>query len=543
MNTIRRLRQGLKLSLLNKTCVIDVETDREGNLILIGSIFKNKYYYFTEPQEFIDFLKTKKIRQVFAHNLEFDFFKTFENVDIKFCGHYNSFNLAYIQTGNTFYKDTYNHLPYKLKYLGYLIGIEKKEIDYDTLQLNKELIDYNKIDCRITYEVVKKLINIYINEGCTNVKSTSGGQALDVFNRRFNGSDYRRLKKSIIDEWRKGYKGGWTECFETGYFTNDTFYKIDVNSLYPYVMTTSYPDPYFFKRVKRLTNYQIKYYFWLGVRKEIDRYTEEPSIFVYNSVEDRDIINTVKCDYFYLFNKRVYPFKRYVDYYYRKKAKAKGLEREIFKRLMNALYGKFGQKNTEDIITNYDYNTQNKHILKIEQITDKFYRIEYENSYNKFWVNIIWSLFTTAKARYYMAKLKSYVERRGLRVYYTDSDSFIISGDIEKIATLINNKKLGLFKLEDMSNEIEIKGKKMYRFGNIDKCVRDCTKCQLEKCIYTCKGVPKQYQRQFFNDGYVQFKKMVRLRTSFRTGKRFGTFETVEKTNKANINVQLPLDN
>jgi hypothetical protein len=129
-------------------------------------------------------------------------------------------------------------------------------------------------------------------------------------------------------------------------------------------------------------------------------------------------------------------------------------------------------------------------------------------------------------------KLKKHLLRNNFKVYYIDTDAFIISGDIEKIKLLINKNKLGLFKLEDLSNSIDIRGKKMYRFGEVSRCVRECKDCKLKECIFKCKGVPRMYRKQFFNDGYVQFKKMVRFKEAYIQNRKMGAMVKTRKKDK-----------
>lgn len=484
--------------------VFDVETDNKANLILIGVIRNGKYRYFTNATKFWQWVKQNNIREVFCHNLEYDFFKIYEYLpDLRFCGYYSKAGLSYVQVGNVFFKDTYNHLAYTLKHIGHLLGIEKLEPEYDKItKLTPYLIKCNKNHCLITWRTVQLLHRIYTAEGSKRIKSTVGSQALEIYTKRFKCCNLLTLDKKTVLEWRSGYKGGWCECFKKGEFTDTTYYYIDVNSLYPFVMRFGYPYPYKFKIVKKLSD-KLRYSrYWLGV-------TDDGVI---NSVEHRH----EQAKYYYVFMYTVYPFRKYIDYFYDKKKQATGLEREIYKKLQNSLYGKFGQHGELDVVSNYKYQKQDN-VCYMEQIVGDLYRIKFDAG-SKFWVNVVWSLFTTARARYYMLNMKKYVERKGLTAYYTDTDSFILSGDLKNIQTIISDTKLGLFKLEHEAESVDIRGKKFYRFGD----------------SYRCKGVPAAYRKKFFTDGKVTYPKMVRYKEALLRGLRVGQIIPFSKSNVKN---------
>ena len=103
---------------------------------------------------------------------------------------------------------------------------------------------------------------------------------------------------------------------------------------------------------------------------------------------------------------------------------------------------------------------------------------------------------------------------KGITIYYVDTDGFIISGDIEKIKDYIGND-IGQFKIQKVAYEINIKGKKLYKFNN----------------EYVVKGVSKENAKEFFENGRVIENKMVRVKTAFNTGVLIGSFKEMEKRN------------
>jgi len=485
--------------------VVDVETNPQGNLVLIGFYDGRNYRPFKYGNFFFSYIKEKGIKEIWCHNLEFDFFQIFESFpEVKVYGINNSGGIAYIQNGNIYWKDTINYLPLSLKDIGELIGIEKQEPDYEKIEkVTDELIQCNKNHCVITYKVVKVIQKICRAEKIYRIPSTSGALAFDIWKKNYNGMKLKKILDVDLKNWRMGYKGGYVKVFKTGEYRDKEFYKIDVNSLFPFCMLNTYPYPYKFKVTKKLKDSDNKK-FILGINERQEC--------CYNSLEHN--LKTVKCDYYYIFPFECYPFKRYVESLYPKKLKGSLIERKIYKRLLTGLYGKFAQRSGLDVITT---NKNLKNYSFLMQVSKNLYRVKVETK-NKYWVNVAWSLFTTAYSRVFIKKMIEFVKGQGLEVYSVDTDGIIISGDIKRISRIIDNEKIGFFKIEDMSNSIDIKGKKLYRFGD----------------EYKVKGVPKKYQEEFFKNDYVQFKKMVRLKESFREGLKFGSWKDTEKSNIMN---------
>jgi len=500
-----RLKYGSKFyNILKEIAVLDVETTKKGGLVISGIKTIEGYKYFLDSKDYFNWLKEKNIKQVFAHNLEFDFFKVWEkNKHIKFTAYYHSSGLSYVQSGKVFYKDTLNHLSFSLKKIGKLLNLEKGKINYKKIKdVTKELIEYNKRDCDITFLAVCRILKIYRSLGISKIKASIASAGFELFNKKFNKMQYKLIDEKILNDWRMGYKGGWVEVFRKGKFRGK-FYLIDVNSLFPFVMRFKYPYPYDFIKSKKLKKY---YFFVLGIDKRNNK--------CYNSIEHN--LKDYKCDYFYHFTRSMYPFKEYVEFLGDKKEKTKDkIEREILKKLMNALYGRFAQLPIMSTITTSQKSKKN--LIEKVQITNILFKEKIETK-SKYWVNVVWSLFVTAYARTYMWNVKSWIDKQGLKIYYCDTDSFILSGNIKKINKILDDNKIGKFALEKTAHVIDIKGKKLYMFGK----------------TYKAKGVPKKYQKEFLNKGKVKYEKMVRLKESFRTGLVFGSWFKTEKENKEN---------
>jgi UDP-2,3-diacylglucosamine pyrophosphatase LpxH len=185
---------------------------------------------------------------------------------------------------------------------------------------------------------------------------------------------------------------------------------------------------------------------------------------------------------------------------------------------MNSLYGKFGEKEVIEIITTKDKKFKN--LVSLETL-NYFGLKKVKIERKKFWSNVVWSLFITARARWYMRKLMSYIIQKGLKIYYVDTDCFFVEGNIDKIKNLVG-EKIGQFKLEKRAKKIEIWGKKLYIFGKDAKA----------------KGIRGGINKikEFIEKGETKIRKFVRFRESLRQKNvKFGEIIKIKKKNIKNV--------
>jgi len=507
---------------LDKILFIDIETDHNGNILMVGCMDKDKYMFFNTAIDFYNFYKKSDYKKIYAYNLEFDFFRIYQdfNEDIKkefrFRAMFNTAGVIYIQQGKRYWYDLMLHYSSGLKSFGEIIGLKKLNIDYNKMVLNSDLIEYNKRDLELTREMYIQLNNIYNQEG-NKFKASISSVAFEIFNKKFYGGTYKKIDQQVKNDWRMAYKGGLCEVYATGHFyakSNKMFVLIDVNSLYPYVMINQYPDPYDYIKIDKdkFNKNMINDKDWLAVSYMNNiGYTN-----IEYNIEDIDF------DIIYIFNKKCYPFKRFIEYFYNKKEKAKNkFERFIYKRIMNSLYGKFGQKDSvEVIISNPDKKIlHKKNILSYEQIYEGLYKIEMKS--DKYFSNIIWSVWTCAMAR---RKMRNDIEffRNYCDVYYIDTDGLIIETDKKTLKMFEKEKiicnEIGWYKIEAVAKVLKILGKKMYIIGDMIKV----------------KGIEKNKQQEFINNGKVECERMIKLRTALKKNKKIGSFEKRLIINKNN---------
>jgi len=161
----------------------------------------------------------------------------------------------------------------------------------------------------------------------------------------------------------------------------------------------------------------------------------------------------------YHFNKVNNVFKSYVDDFYSKKNKSKGMEKAINKSFLNNLLGRFGMEIYKPVTKTLskdklDRVLMTRKIKSIKEITQNLFLVTYEaiidesicqshgldyskvlendsiNTLDKYIntykdVNIAIAAMTTAYARVYMLKLKLLIISLGGNLYYSDNDSLI----------------------------------------------------------------------------------------------------------------------
>jgi hypothetical protein len=112
---------------------------------------------------------------------------------------------------------------------------EKMEYDYDNGTI-EDAIPYCKRDVEIIKLAMEKFRGMIKEEDLGPLKPTIAGQAFACYRHGFMDAEILiHNNDAATDLERAAYYGGRVECFKIGSFEGD-FYKLDVNSMYPYVM-------------------------------------------------------------------------------------------------------------------------------------------------------------------------------------------------------------------------------------------------------------------------------------------------------------------
>lgn len=469
----------------------------------------DKWIKFTTVDEFWDFLDSVAVRKkriiCIAHNIDFDLQVLDYLNKIKERGYDlvkiitdQRFILEIRKNSCTFLFLDLSNLAYKapLKVIGKDIGLDKLDVN-PLFASDAELEVYCKRDVEIVREYILQLFEYMKSHDLGNFAPTIAGLAFNAFRHKFMKHDiYIHCNPEAIELERKAYRGGRCEAFYIGHLPeNDIYYNLDINSMYPYVMREyEYPT----KLVKFFNRGNISLLLWCMnkglVIAEITFRIDEPAIGVKT---DRLIfpvgvitasLTSPEIDYV-LKNGEILKvhkialydsariFSEYVDFFYNMRLRFikenKRSYANFSKLMLNSLYGKFGQKirrcvpvdfTPPDNISYLRYkNSRTGETGVIFKVGDRWY-LESGNyeGYDSF---VAIAAFVTAYARMYLYKL---MKIAGLdNVFYCDTDSlFVNQSGFDNLRDYISeNKDLGKLGIKASSNILEIRGAKIYRFG------------------------------------------------------------------------------
>jgi hypothetical protein len=327
-------------------------------------------------------------------------------------------------------------------------------------------------------------------------KPTLASQAFSAFRHGYmHHSIQIHTVQKAVDLEREGYFGGRTEAFWVGSRADGPFYYVDVNSMYPYVMLTKqYPirlvgmgESTSISRLSTLLKTR-------GVIARVSLDVTQPVYpiksegkNIYPAGEFTTVLTTPELAYALqrgwitqidrYATYRIAPiFDSYVTYFYALKqeygAAGDNLRRNLVKLLLNALYGKFGQRGYQDKIIGtadpekveviHGYNRTKKCGFTI--YTAGGIVLEQTRIGEGFNSLVAIAAHVTAYARLYLWSL---IERAGHRhVLYCDTDSLIVDQVGYKALTdLIEPDRLGYLKADGPERILEIYAPKDYVYG------------------------------------------------------------------------------
>ena len=466
-----------------------------------------------------------------AHNISFDFqvvdlIKWLETTNTECDLWYQEMSVSFISWKNKKKQikilDNMNWFPMALKQEGKIIGIEKMEIDFETCT-DQYLAKYCEQDVKIMihglsmfWQMINELFGI-------RPRWTLGSTAMNCF---MSTPERLKLRNNRLQDVNKdairSYFGGRVEVFRVGEFKNETLYKLDVNSLYPTVMAKEkYPTEYAYSMEKPNLQTAKKVIELKAANALVNIKTKVPVFPV--KVDKRNIypIGTYKTwltgnELKYAINNDLitsvekihayhqdYIFSKFINklymlkQQYSKEGNYGG--REVCKRLMNSLYGKFAQLGyTREFIGN-DYKQKYVRGKVVMENREDNYQFEVLN-YKRYKLNKDMMLIhsfpliascVTSNARQYMWQI--FNEIGWENCYYSDTDSIITNKiGLERVKGRLDDYLLGALKNEGESNYVQIYGSKAYIWG--DK--------------RTIKGIP--YRAHKLNDNTFVY-------TGFRT--------------------------
>lgn len=481
---------------------------------------------FTTAKEFYEAvskrLRKKEPLRIIAHNMAYD-------ANLLDIGHFLSsagFKLTkwvlepYIIEGTSEYGNikilsSTNWFHSSLKDTGKIFGVEKSETPDFTNVDTETLREYCRQDAFVLARILERYIDWIKEKDLGNFADTIAGQAFACLRHKYlpPKSILLHREPEIERLERESYLGGRCEAFRLGTF--EEVYKLDVNSMYPFVMrNNNFPVKMISGSIPRNgdtifdtidNDYNDKYVIAdcllelkensIGVRRndklvfpvgkiktaltspEIKYIMDHPEIGTIHSIEKGAIYETMPI------------FRDYVDYFYDIKQHTEiEAEKLMSKLFLNSVYGKFGQKDHTDIVPiSKDMSPKDRQffelakmdmeelgissilslyqgqICKYVMIGTEVYRAPSKTNESSSDAFPAIAGAVTSLARLYLDSLIRIAQKEN--VYYTDTDSLIVTKEgYEKLRSLIHPNRLGALKIEGVG-DIEINGLKNYRFA------------------------------------------------------------------------------
>lgn len=437
---------------------------------------------------------------------------------------------------------TTNFFPYPLKDLGKLVGIKKLDIDLEKADF-ETLKKYCKQDVEIIKAAIERYLDFISDNDLGAFKMTRAAQALAAYRHRFMDKPILVHRNKEVTEFeRLAYHGGRVECYRIGEIRGGPFVSLDVNSMYPYVMSAhSYP-------VKLLATYEYpsmallkEVLKWRSVVAECYVTTNDPA---YATVRDMRVIFPIGSFKTYLCTQgvkyalehghlvsvarlAVYQsdriFNSYVKFVDDLKTRYGREKNKIMTRLAKdlgvCLYGKWAQEvpiehETEDLTFDGYYREEvfDSVTGKVEIVTKLFNKqiVQFDTKPARNSMVAI-SAHVTEYARFHLWEIIKSVGRN--RVLYCDTDSIKIrKKDLRHVKNRLDEYELGALKKEEVSRRLILYGPKDYE---TDKSIK-------------IKGIPKEHT--ITKEGKFKYMNFPRQATHLKQGvDRYYITEPIEK--------------
>lgn len=389
-------------------------------------------------------------------------------------------------------------IPVSVKEMGELVGLAKEDINLQTTDIDS-LMRYCQRDTDIITKMFEQWIKFIEINQLGRFGYTLASQSFIAYRTRYMKKKvYIHAIDYITRMEREAYFGGRVEMFFHGQLKAPVVYKLDVNSMYPYVMS-KYSMP-----VKFIKG--IEYPSWTKVLYYLQRY----SCIAYVAINTNEPVYPVKhknrlcfptgrfltflshpeLEYAYInrhiegiryiiLYKKANIFKDFIIDFYNMRKRYKVDNNKVFifltKRFMNSLYGKFGQRNDTTLLTEYKEEVKYHNIVVYDVDNDRYYReqwighirkilLEGDTDSNHTFVAI--PAMITSLARMHLWKLIKLANVEN--VFYCDTDSiFCNQAGLDNLSSYINHTELGMLTNEGVTDNCIIHGAKDYQFGDI----------------------------------------------------------------------------
>ncbi|HEY6019220.1 MAG TPA: DNA polymerase [Candidatus Paceibacterota bacterium] len=392
--------------------------------------------------------------------------------------------------------DWLNYFRGSLAESGELLGVPKLKMPEREAPFS-DWTTYCRNDVLVLYRAVRKYLDFLSTYDMGTFAQTLAGQSLNAYRHRFMSSEiFIHTNSRAVELERECYYGGRVEMFRRNILPPRTYTYLDINSAYPTVMRdgvfpTALRGMENSPSLERLSTLAKSHLLVAGVwvrtefpvlPKRQDGRLLFPVGEFYTTLATPELLLALNrglvtsCDVLAYYDGENI-FKSWVEEIYalRKDAKLRGdhMYDELLKRLMNSLFGKFGQRN-------YEWETIDEHSAgpdhiwrQLDRDTGAIYtlrrlggvlqiRRSVEEGFNSL---VAIASHVTAAAR---VLLLGYIERAGWEhTYYCDTDSLIVDGSgAIRLRDYVNPTTLGALKIEGRSGKVRLGAPKNYTFGD-----------------------------------------------------------------------------
>lgn len=399
-------------------------------------------------------------------------------------------------------KDSYTLLDGSLKVLGDAIGKPKLDFDFDYFKI-QESLEYCFRDCEIPFYAMLKIVKaIKNNFNLINNRTKKPFSFYDLpltiaslmkkLIMFYYPKAMYKVDKHIEYHLRSYYFGGRTDAYDFN-CVYDAIY-LDVNSMYVNELIEnlfangkvySYlSDIIEFEKDYSILAYEVeikenidfplyptrlnnKIFYLKGFKKAILTRKEyfwfkKHNFFKNKKIEIIQVIREFRC-----YEQTKFDTLFTILYNLRLQYEKENIYNYIFKKLLASSHGKFAEKYIKECykLINKDkikdINFDNGNIYDIDnRLMEKK---EIANDFLK--VNLFNGVLTTSYARFTLWKMIQKCNKKGIKVYYSDTDSIVVSNtNLNKLSKYLSETKIGFWKKEQKFQEFQAIDSKEYYF-------------------------------------------------------------------------------
>lgn len=530
----------------------DTEDDSKGNPLLFTFVHERGSWMTRDAEDARTYLQVIAADcrrrgwklQAWATNLEYDLVNLFgpEHIARLTLSFGKSFLVGATWRGkNIEFRDTIRHLPASVEELGEMVGLKKREtrLFHSRRGVNMDALQRRGMrDAAITFRFAKLLRTVYRRLG-DRPRMTLASTAFNIWKDRF----WKRSVEGVLDEVREfageAYYGGRTEPFGIGEFPQVRI--VDAASMFPWAMVHApFPVPWgTFERIRGapgalqetgIYRARIAHDPDLDALGLLPYRTNKGTIFPKGEFSGSwigaELIRAARAGIkvqvqsgieFHTFAR---PFDNYIRALFRRKSRARGGMRSIYKTMLNGLYGKFGEKGERVQALTLEQFTKLRNPPEEFRVWNGlvFFRREQRPPP---WGNQVWSAIVTARARVRLYDEMVRIKRAGGRILYCDTDSVMFQGS--RLHYPAKAPRPGVFEDRGNFRLAIIRGKKEYAL-------------QHEKgWTFHVKGVPFAAREDYIRSGMASFQRPIRLREGARSGEPVNLWRQVEKRRRVDF--------